>query len=66
MADLKKLSQVQPIAQTFQIPFGGGSDKENANFDGGAFVTSVDLFFFGKDEELDTLLLKDCLLLERC
>ena len=52
MADLKKLSQVQPIAQTFQIPFGGGSDKENANFDGGAFVTSVDLFFFGKDEEL--------------
>jgi len=58
MAEPTRLKTIQPIAQTFQIGLDevksvdipGLSTK--SSFRGGAFITSVDIFFFGKDEEL--------------
>jgi len=53
MASPAKLKHIQPLAQTFQIPMEEMKSQQGVgNFRGGAFITSVELFFFGKDEEL--------------
>ena len=51
---IKKKPQFQPLAQTFQIPTLNSPtiEPDIANFQGGAFLTSVDIFFFAKDELL--------------
>ena len=43
---------LQPLAQTFMIPFESTASNNVNNFRGGAFLTSVELFFFGKDDAL--------------
>ena len=45
-------ASLQPLAQTFQIPFESSTSNKINNFRGGAFLTSVELFFFGKDDAL--------------
>jgi len=52
MAQPIRLKSIQPMAQTFQIPLEENKTGQDGNYRGGAFATSVDLFFFGKDEEL--------------
>ena len=52
MAQPIRLKSIQPMAQTFKIPLEENKAEVDGNYRGGAFATSVDLFFFGKDEEL--------------
>jgi len=51
MAQPIKLKSIQPMSQTFKIPLSEDKTGGLSNA-GGAFITSVDIFFFGKDEEL--------------
>jgi len=45
-------ASIQPLAQTFEIPPDPGKNAAGDTFRGGAFLTSVELFFFGKDDVL--------------
>ena len=53
-AEIRKVPPPQPLAQTFSIPTTTNDNSamrgaDDGDFKGGVFLTSVDLFFFGKD-----------------
>ena len=60
-AEIRKVPPPQPLAQTFSIPTTTNDNSamrgaDDGDFKGGVFLTSVDLFFFGKDELLPVTL----------
>ena len=59
LAEIRRPHDIHPLAQTFEIPAAVSSTYDRStsgpaggDFRGGAFLTSIDLFFFEKDEIL--------------
>jgi len=53
--EIRREHDIHPLAQTFELPATMSATYDASlagDFRGGAFLTSIDLFFFGKDELL--------------